>query len=313
MKSIVTIFCSILITLHSVGQVNLVPNPSFEDTASCPTGGSAIDLAIGWSSYRESADYFNACNASFVNVPINFAGNQFAKDGSAYAGIICYYYYLINAREFIGIQLLQPLNPGQKYFASFYASMGFNTISSRMGIASNNLGIKLSTVPFSSFDSAPIDNNVSIYSNSIVLDSTNWIKISGSFIADSAYDYLIIGNFFTDSASTISILDSTAIYSYYYLDQVTLSTDSALVNQISNEIHNEHIIISPNPASDEIEISGEKIESFYLSNLFGEIVYQRTNIKNWPIRINVTNLRKGVYFLNSFNSNLSYCNKIIIY
>lgn len=107
------------------------------------------------------------------------------------------------------------------------------------------------TVPFSSFDSAPIDNNVSIYSNSIVLDSTNWIKISGSFIADSAYDYLIIGNFFTDSALT-------AIYSYYYLDQVTLSTDSALVNQISNEIHNEHIIISPNPASDEIEISGKK-------------------------------------------------------
>ncbi len=313
MKSIVTIFCSILITLHSVGQVNLVPNPSFEDTVSCPTGGSAIDLAIGWSSYSESADYFNTCNNSFVNVPTNFAGNQFAKDGNAYAGIICYYSYIINAREFIGIRLLQSLISGQKYFASFYTSMGFNTISSRMGIASNNLGIKLSTVPFSSIDSAPIDNNASIYSNSIILDSTNWIKISGSFIADSAYDYLIIGNFFTDSASTISILDSTAIYSYYFIDQVTLSTDSALVNQISERNKSTTIYTSPNPASDEIEISGEKIESFFITNLLGEVVYQNTNIKNWPFKINITSLRKGVYFLNSFKSNLTYCNKIIIY
>ena len=191
--------------------------------------------------------------------------------------------------------------------------MGFHIPNNRIGIGLNKLGIKFSTVPYSSTNPASINNSAIVYTNSIIIDSTNWIKISGSFIADSAYKYLIIGNFFTDSACTISILDSMAIYSYYYIDQITLSTDSALVYSTSELNKKVSIYIHPNPAYDEIEISGDKIESLYITNLLGELIYKNTNINIWPLKVNLSFLGKGVYFLNSLKSNLLFSNKIIIY
>ncbi len=67
---------------------NLVPNWSFEDTVSCPTGGGAIDLAIGWSSYGHTPDYCNICNTAFQGIPSNQWGYQDPKTGNAYAGLI---------------------------------------------------------------------------------------------------------------------------------------------------------------------------------------------------------------------------------
>ena len=172
----------------------------------------------------------------------------------------------------------------------------------------------MSTVPYSTFNPTPIDNIANINSNSIILDSTNWVKISGSFVADSAYNYLIIGNFFTDSASAISIIDSSAIYSYYYIDQVTLSTDSALVNNTSEpKTDNSIFTISPNPSPGQFIISGDPIESFFISNILGEIIYENTNKNNLPINIDISNLGKGVYFLKSHHSNLILSSKIIVY
>ena len=87
MKSIITILSFILITLQSVGQVNLVPNPSFEDYTQCPTGFDQIDRATGWSSYAASPDYFNSCanSSGAVGVPSNTWGYQNAKDGNGYS------------------------------------------------------------------------------------------------------------------------------------------------------------------------------------------------------------------------------------
>jgi hypothetical protein len=71
--------------------VNLVPNPSFETYTQCPTDGlfSPISFAPPWSSPTlASPDYFNACSGplSGMGVPVNIAGNQSARTGSAYAG-----------------------------------------------------------------------------------------------------------------------------------------------------------------------------------------------------------------------------------
>lgn len=313
MKSIVTFLCFLLLVFQGFGQINLVPNPSFEDTVSCPTGGSAIDLAVGWQAFRNSPDYFNSCNGSFVSIPSNFAGYAPAKDGNAYSGFICFYSYLQNSREFIGISLNQSTIPGQKYFASFYISLAYNIITSRMGIASNNLGIKMSTIPFTVSLPAPIDNSAQVYSNSIISDSTNWTKVSGSFIADSAYEYLMIGNFFTDSATTISVLDSNAIYSYYYVDQVVLSTDSLFANHLLETKNDLIPIISPNPSCNFVDISGKKLEEILIRDVIGKIVFRDNNILDWPYRIDVSNFRKGVYFLTSITENLSFCTRIIIY
>lgn len=61
-------------------QVNLVPNPSFEDTVSCPNYANQIDKAVGWHASRNTPDYFNGCDwlTSNQSVPNNFRGYQYA-------------------------------------------------------------------------------------------------------------------------------------------------------------------------------------------------------------------------------------------
>lgn len=87
MKSIVILFCFLYCAFQSFGQMNLVPNPSFEDYMQCPTAYDQIDRATGWSTYSESTDYFNSCSnltSSGVGVPFNSWGQQWAKGGSGY-------------------------------------------------------------------------------------------------------------------------------------------------------------------------------------------------------------------------------------
>lgn len=124
---------------------NLVPNPSFEDTVSCPTNVGQISKAVGWSSYRNSPDYFSTCNSSTVGVPSNIYDYQYARTGNSYAG---FYSYSPNAREFIGTQLNQTLLIGQKYFVSLYVSRPVNNILG-LNIAINKIGIRFSTVSYS--------------------------------------------------------------------------------------------------------------------------------------------------------------------
>ncbi len=214
MKSIVTIFCSILITLHSVGQVNLVPNPSFEDTSSCPTQLNQVYKAIGWISFGNSPDFFHSCNSLY-----NFAlGYQSPRTGNAYAGLALLLYGNPN-REFIGIRLNDSLNIGQTYFVSFYVSCANGSSAS---LSSNNQGALFSTISYDSLNLPPINNYSNITNFNIITDSTNWIQVKGSFIADSNYKYICLGNFYSNqNTDTIRFPfgnTNSNSNSYYFLD-----------------------------------------------------------------------------------------------
>ena len=61
---------------HSFAQVNLIPNPSFEDTLHCPNTifGFSIDNCEHWFVARNSPNYFNGCVAdsmSLFDTPLN--------------------------------------------------------------------------------------------------------------------------------------------------------------------------------------------------------------------------------------------------
>src|SRR5260221_14559404 len=89
------------------------------------------------------------------------------------------------------------------------------------------MGVMFSTVPYDIFNPTPMTNNATLYTNSIINDTVNWTMIFGSFIADSAYNYIILGNFF-DNNHTDTLMITTGFFnaSYYYLDDICVSTDS---------------------------------------------------------------------------------------
>lgn len=150
MKKTAILFAFILNAGLMNGQ-NLVPNPSFEDTTSCPDNLSQIDRAFGWQSYRITPDYFNACSlpGGYSGVPLNQFDYQYPRSGNAYAGLFCLYLPTLNAREYIGIELSQPLIIGREYFASFFVNRASDTSLQHKNIATNKIGLRMSTIAYS--------------------------------------------------------------------------------------------------------------------------------------------------------------------
>ncbi len=308
--------CFALFEVH--GQVNLVPNFSFENKIGCPDTEDQINLAVGWSKFSNSSstpDYYNICapNTSFG---IPQSGNEYQQERrncGAYAGLVTFAASPLNYRECIGIQLDQSLQIGQKYFVSFYTAMAQLKLGvNYFGIPSNNIGLLLSTHHYNASSPVPINNFAHVYSESIINDSITWTRISGSFIADSAYNYIAVGNFFEDgNTDTLNYNCPTCqnFYSYYFVDDICLSTDSLYCNatmdilQCTNSISADEVNefnIFPNPVEDILNISLNKDQNFRVEiyNSLGTFFFNGLYIHQNIIQLSTEQLLSGVYFLN---------------
>jgi hypothetical protein len=272
-------------------------------------------LATGWQSFRESPDYFNSCDngSTFpaLGVPQNAIGYQAAFDGDAYIGLVCFHANGDSSREYAGVQLTSPLTIGSKYYVSFYVSLADSLGGN---CATNKIGIKFSTIPFTENTPAPVNNFAHVFSQSIISDMQNWTPVFGSFIADSAYSYLIIGNFFTDAFTDSA--NCFPSYSYYYVDNICVSTDSldcpvvTLVHEYNQSnlcsiylnSENELNIISMNNIVRQVEIY----------NIAGQAILTDNNAVLQNKKISLKNISKGVYICKIYSNNKLYVKKIII-
>jgi hypothetical protein len=307
MKNILTIL--LLAACGVCAGQNLVVNPSFEDTVSCPIAPEEIYKCAGWTSYGGSPDYMNPCSPppSAVSVPSNWGGYQQPASGSSYCAFMTFHSLSSNAREFVGGNLTSPLVIGTKYFVSFKIVLSINSDLGSI-IASNKMGAMFSTVPHStnSFNYALITNNPPVYTNSLVIDTTNWTTISGSFIADSFYTHIIIGNFFADSLTdTIQLASSFLGDAYYYLDDVCVSTDSLACNTlvgIQQLKQNSDVSFFPNPFSTQLTftLSDNEPTTLSLYNFLGQQILQQAFTSSTTI--NTGAFAEGIYFYELRNS-----------
>ncbi|HKR03152.1 MAG TPA: T9SS type A sorting domain-containing protein [Bacteroidia bacterium] len=292
---------------------NLVQNPSFEDTVSCPIGPDEMDKSVGWSSYSYSPDYMHSCSMpGSVSVPDNWGGYQQAATGNAYGALAGFGSGWIgpNVREFIGGHLLQPLSIGTKYYVSFKISLTINS-GILANCACNKMGAMFSTVTYDVFNPAQVTNSPPIYSDSLITDSVNWTRISGSFIADSSYQYIIIGNFFSNNNTDTLVIDdfdgSHLCYgAYYYLDDVCVSTDSLNCNSPTGLQQIKQIAglsLFPNPFSDKLNITIKRNELVEISlfDVTSRKIFNQTFTNS--ISINTEQLAKGIYLYEVRNKN----------
>ncbi|HRH83637.1 MAG TPA: hypothetical protein PK210_05305 [Bacteroidia bacterium] len=317
MKKLILLILTFACSLCNA-QINLVPNPSFEDTVSCPLVPNQVEKALYWSSYRPTPDYYNYCSSmqmGMTGVPYNFLGFQYPHSGDAFMGMIPYELTGPTYREYIGVQLLQPTIIGQKYFVTFYVNFN-GTIG--FTIAINKLGVALSTVSYSDLNPYPITNNPIAYSDSIYTDSLNWSKVQLSFVADSAYNYLILGNFFDDVNTDTLNLGIFNTHSYYYIDDVCLSTDSVYCSGVAN--FNEVINQDFSSLVKEIKINENNItidfnklyhhKSVVIYSYDGKLIY---NIKTQLNEINIpTPSSNSIYLIYCTSGNIVYSKKIQI-
>lgn len=307
---LVCIFSSFLFFSNNCTSQNLVPNPSFEDTLSCPTMGGQIYRALGWMNFGITPDYFNSCNGGLLGTPQNAWGNQVPINGNAYAGFACNASTLSNVREFIGCQLNQQLIIGETYYVSFYASL--SDIPSG-DCAINKIGVKFSTTSFDSINLPSLNNISHVYTNSIVSDTINWTKISGSFVADSSYNYLMLGNFFDDSQlDTLNCPPNIGTYSYYFFDLICVSPnpefcdiDPLRIEKLDNI--NTYIKLYPNPADNIISIkSRDLIQKINLYSAQGKLQLSRTNINQYFINVPTNDFPPGFYIIQVYINQYYY-------
>jgi len=185
-------------------QLNLVPNPSFEDTI------GACDVQMGISSPKywqtnhiySTPDYYNTCANSIIyphvcTIPYSSRSYQFPRTGNAYVGIGVSAFTNPDSSqidvEYISVKLKAPLKSNACYYAEFYANLGniSNATTNQISLLLTQNTFTTSRYSFTNTIQPQVQWDTTKY----FTDTLNWVKISGQFVAKGGEEYLTIGNF----------------------------------------------------------------------------------------------------------------------
>lgn len=214
---------------------NIVPNPSFEEVEGYP---------IGWfykgKDFEDYLKYWSSpTNASpdaygkRVFVPANWETKGFGKrtphTGESMAGITVFGCTegKPHCREYVQVQLIEPIVPQQPYVCEIWVSPLHN------GLRTNNIGVYFSEKPLKITNEERLAVQPQIVETKIIDNKkgTEWVKIRLNFKLNFAASWLIIGNFADDTQTLnisppLSMRDKMAEYplnfAYYYLDDISV-------------------------------------------------------------------------------------------
>lgn len=304
-------FCSFLFFVFFVffaaQPQNLIADWSAEEVYHCPDQLGFVELFLNdWTSLRGSPDYFHTCCALPELCWNNSLGYQESRTGEGYMGAITYFGNLPGYREYLGVQLLEPLEIGESYFISFHASMAYSYAplgDSKMG--SNNLGFLLMTSNYLEDDQGLGDfNNFAHYRmDTLHTDTTNWIEISTVLVADSAYTLIAFGNFYDDENTEVEApFNEKPVYgyAYYYFDDFCVSKDANRCDEVLSvqDRDNSTVEVFPNPTRGKVHFqSSVPINRLLVMDLSGRIVKQIDSFLQYEGVLNLTDYPSGMYLI----------------
>jgi len=210
-------------------QINLVPNPSFEDTISCPINISNMADCKNWiQPTAGTSDYFNSCAQASSNagIPQNFWGNKQTNSGNAYCGISVFVMGT-SSREYLQVELLDTLE-NLNYNLEFYFSAGNLANGSNYGtsVIVKNIGVQFSDTALASGQFGVLNytiNNTVFDTNCITqFDNVNWYRFSAVYNATGGEKFITLGNFHSDLLSSLLIdvsQPNAPLSSYIYIDE----------------------------------------------------------------------------------------------
>jgi len=233
---------------------NLVPNPSFENYSSCPCQTYLVDglwvvednqiiYADPWKGTNFSSDYYNSCvnNTCGNSVPLTWPSHQsqFPRTGEGFAGIFMMGPYAWDAREYLQVELISPLEIAKSYRLVYYT-----LLQNASGRVVNNFGCFFSDFSFTTPDFqaqncpnlvAPFEPQIIPFGNPLINDTVNWIKMEGIYTAVGGEVYITLGNFSTDLET-----DTSSIPTSYRTDVGYYLFDDVLVEEITQPFWQYH-------------------------------------------------------------------------
>jgi OOP family OmpA-OmpF porin len=211
---------------------NIVPNPGFETWDFPPVGwyykGDHFTQVMKYwfSPTGTSPDAYGPK----VMVPATWKEKGFgrtnAHTGNSYVGITTYGCAgKPHCREYVAVQLNEPLVTGQQYYAEFWV----NHLPYSM--RTNNLGICFTDKKISNLFEDQLYLQPAVNAKEVVLaKNLAWTKVSARFKAGSEAEYLIIGNFYPDSLTVArTAWKDPLTFGYYYIDDVIIRKEDPIL------------------------------------------------------------------------------------
>ena len=209
---------------------NLVPNPSFEDTAYCNMYDPVRTPAPPWFNPNIATPDIYDCDLDRQcgvvwdpsNLDVQLSGWQYAHTGTRFAG--GYHWYGPNSsdsKDYFMAPLFQPMLPGASYAVSLYYSRadGFYWATDRISVyfGPDSIHVQdpgtLSLVP-------QIDLMDPLHP--YLENATDWVQLTDTFVATGGEAYMIIGSFLDSSQVNGIQTTGTFHYCYYYYDDVSV-------------------------------------------------------------------------------------------
>lgn len=233
MLKTITILFSLIWSLQSHSQKNLIPNPSFEVFSDTPfnwyyNGQHFTEIVKFWSSPTPaSPDAYGPK----VPIPEKWAAKGFGKmdphTGKKMVGITVYGCKKgkPHCREYIQIRLAEPMVIGQEYELSHWIAH----LTGSLYV--NNVGILFSKDEVSHVLDVRLEHKPQIYAEDIIEPSRGtWKKLTYKYKADDEYEFITIGNFSPDiETDFLYTQDNQFKYAYYYLDDIKLSKEEPIL------------------------------------------------------------------------------------
>ena len=309
-------------------SINLIKNPSLEDYTRCPTTTTLIDSALYWTQpivTGSTSDYCNSCGIdSITNDPALLKLFQNAYFGEGYAGIRTYIHDgFIEGREYFQGTLSEQISPYKCYFCEFWVKLfspPYPSLYPFVGI--DAIGIFFSDTLIKTNDLSPIHLNSQINNKTgrIIIDTLNWVKISGTFIANGGESYFTVGSFkYENEINKYYFGVSTADWSYYLYDNFSLCPCEDTISPDTIKPIEPELEVYPNPANENLFILFDgysQIQTIDLEiyNVLGELVMNKQIVSNpEPSSVPITSIASGCYILVLKNgSSILYKDKLIV-
>ncbi len=225
-----TIGCCLCLffAIGASAQYNIIPNHGFEVFNEMPTrwnrtGADFNGILKNWESPNMgSPDIYNPK----ISIPPFWeskgVGYMNAVDGQTYVGLTlfgCAEGGKPHCREYLQVQLTEPLVPSQYYELSMYVS------SLPRGYRINSIGAAFLEEKIWKDDVNPLEIRAKMAAQNVVEPkSGEWQKLTFRFNAKTDRDILLIGNLFDDESTDYERVyaDAQLKFAYYYFDNIVL-------------------------------------------------------------------------------------------
>jgi hypothetical protein len=195
---------------------NYVNNGSFESVYTCTQTNLSLKNIIYWNSLDSINNTFGGVYTSTCQiggastVPLNAYSYQFPRTGGAHVLGEFFYPNIGVERGYFKNRLVTKLSSGKTYCAKMYVNRVERCMYSIDAIGMYFGGNELDTI---SKPNKPLPFlTPQIQTSTVILDTINWVAISGTFVATGNEKYLLVGCFKSNSAVNFSITNTNTVW-----------------------------------------------------------------------------------------------------